>query len=45
MFNQSVLFIMAQTALAHSTHNNPFSELSGTAPKTLMKKIKSFRNI
>ena len=33
MFNQSVLFINAQTALAHSTHNNPFSELSGTAPK------------
>jgi hypothetical protein len=26
------LFINAQTALAHSTHNNPFSELSGTAP-------------
>ena len=35
MLNQSVLFIKAQTALAHSTHNNPFSELSGTAPKLI----------
>jgi hypothetical protein len=26
------LFIDAETALAHETHNNPFLELSGTAP-------------
>jgi hypothetical protein len=29
------LFIDAETALAHETHNNPFLELSGTAPKKI----------
>ena len=32
MLQQSILFIKTQTALAHSTHDNPFAELSGTAP-------------
>jgi hypothetical protein len=32
MLNQTVLFISAQTALAHRPHDNPKSRLSGTAP-------------
>ena len=32
MLNQTTLFITAQTALAHGSHDNPNSWLSGTAP-------------
>ncbi len=32
MFNQTTLFITAQTVLAHGSHDNPNSWLSGTAP-------------
>jgi hypothetical protein len=32
MLNQTVLFIMAQPALAHRFHDNPKIRLSGTAP-------------
>jgi hypothetical protein len=35
MLNQTVLFISAQTALAHRPHDNPKSRLSGTAPNII----------
>jgi hypothetical protein len=37
MLNQTVLFISAQTALAHRPHDNPKSRLSGTAPIIIYK--------
>jgi chemotaxis protein MotA len=36
MLNQTVLFIMAQPALAHRFHDNPKIRLSGTAPSTFI---------
>jgi hypothetical protein len=36
MLNQTVLFIMAQPALAHRFHDNPKIRLSGTAPNFII---------
>jgi hypothetical protein len=36
------LFIDAETALAHETHNNPFLELSGTAPKEIIVMLRAY---
>jgi len=36
------LFIDAETALAHETHNNPFLELSGTAPYQFTVRFRQF---
>jgi len=51
MLYQAILFVVAKSALAHRSHDNPKIELSGSAPrKILLQLIKNpghnqFKNI
>jgi hypothetical protein len=35
MLYQAILFVVAKSALAHRSHDNPKIELSGSAPKQI----------
>jgi hypothetical protein len=46
MLNQTVLFIMAQPALAHRFHDNPKIRLSGTAPSLFKRwQVRSLKKL
>jgi hypothetical protein len=39
MLYQAILFVVAKSALAHRSHDNPKIELSGSAPNRFIDKM------